>query len=264
MAWGARLAVATGADLVAVSALGRDAPVSGRQVEEVEAGRLDELSGWITSEHTAGARLRTEVVFGDPRQALDAYSSEHGGDLVVVGRQGPGSAPGLMHLSSVAEYLVHHTAVPLAVVPDGAPAEIRRMVVAYDGSDNSHEAVRWCAAVSGATGASVVAVQVHEPFLEWTWEADLKAWHAATDQLIRDGIAADLGDAGIDLSVASMRGVRPADGLLQAVHLHGADVLVVGMRGLGGFTALRVGGVAMDALHGADTSMVLVPPAREA
>jgi nucleotide-binding universal stress UspA family protein len=55
-------------------------------------------------------------------------------------------------------------------------------------------------------------------------------------------------------------GTPVADTLLDvAAEVH-ADLLVVGTRGLGGFTGLRIGGVALAVLHRCDRPVVLVPP----
>ena len=261
LAWAARLAASTEVELIGISALEQDVPLSARRVGEVTARRNAELDSWITPGQLSGAPLTIELEFGDPRVVLSATAKDHRVEALVVGRQGPGSRPGVLHLGSVAEYLAHHVSIPLAVIPSGTASDVRRMVVGVDGSEASRAAVSWCARLAGLTGASVVAVQVHEPFLEWTPETDLPAWHAAAEQSIREDLAAELVTAGVELSPVAVRGVRPADGLLRVVDGHGADLLVVGMRGLGGFSGLRIGGVAIDVLHRSEVAVALIPGA---
>jgi nucleotide-binding universal stress UspA family protein len=55
-------------------------------------------------------------------------------------------------------------------------------------------------------------------------------------------------------------GTNAADALLEAARQQRSDLVVVGARGLGGVTGLRIGGVALRTLHEADRSVVLVPP----
>ncbi|MFN3215793.1 MAG: universal stress protein [Acidimicrobiales bacterium] len=73
--------------------------------------------------------------------------------------------------------------------------------------------------------------------------------------------AAELASAGIDFHALALRGSNVADALLQAAADERADLVVVGTRGLGGFTGLRIGGVALKVLHRTDRPVVLVPPA---
>lgn len=260
VAWASQLAVDVDGELLLISALGTSLPVFVPQIEQAKVDRAAAIDAWIAAGEPLGREHTTTFEFGDARQVLDDFSRHERADLLVVGRQGPGGEPGLLHLGSVTEYLAHHVSVALAVIPFGAPAIIQRIVVGVDGSPSSHDAVRWCAGVAVATGASVVAVQVREPYLEWTWEEAPEAWHTATEQTMRDDLAVELTRAGVTFDVVAMRGVRPADGLLKAVSDHSADLLVIGMRGLGGFSGLRAGGVAIDVLHRVDVSLVLVPP----
>ncbi len=260
MAWASQFAVDVDGELLLISALGPGLPVLIPQIEQAKIERAAALEEWVAAGEPLEREHTTDFEFGDARQVLDDYCRHEHADLLVVGRQGSGGQPGLLHLGSVVEYLAHHVSVALAVIPLGAPATIQRIVVGVDGSPTSHDAVRWCADVALATGASVVAVQVHEPYLEWTWEADPDAWHTATEQAMRDDLAVELTRAGVIFDAVAMRGVRPADGLLKAVSDHNADLLVIGMRGLGGFSGLRAGGVAIDVLHQVGVPLVLVPP----
>ena len=71
--------------------------------------------------------------------------------------------------------------------------------------------------------------------------------------------AAPIEEAGVPVTPVAVRNVRPADGLLLAAAEHEADLLVVGTRGLGGFSGLRIGGTALRLLHRAELPLVAVP-----
>jgi nucleotide-binding universal stress UspA family protein len=143
----------------------------------------------------------------------------------------------------------------------------RRIVVGVDGSDNSREALRW--AVSYAAAGDIVEL-VH------AWSVDvvdrsavvgagsspsdsgtLEA--AVTRQLydIADEVLEDEDRELLELRFTVVRG-RAAETL--AERSQGADLLVVGRRGLGGFPALLIGSVSDDVLQLAGCPVAVTPP----
>ena len=85
-------------------------------------------------------------------------------------------------------------------------------------------------------------------------------WRRNLERRVREEYAAELIDVGADVTVLALAGMSVADTLLQSAKDERADVVVVGTRGLGGFSSLRVGGVALKTLHRSDRPVVLVPP----
>lgn len=229
-------------------------------VERLMAGRTRELEHWCADALT-DIRHKLEVIEGDPRAALTAAVARHRGDLLVVAATGSsGSGPGFLHLGSVAEYLTHHSSVALAVIPGDAPPEAHRVVVAVDGSQHSLAAVRWLAELaSSATELEIVAVAVAED--DRLDEETVSAGYSDPEDLVRSNWAAPLGEREIAFQTVVVRGVAPADGILRVAADHNADLIVLGMRGAGGITGLRLGGVAFKVAHRTDTTtVVLVPP----
>jgi nucleotide-binding universal stress UspA family protein len=124
------------------------------------------------------------------------------------------------------------------------------IVVGLDGSSSSHEALRWALAEARLRGASVDAVHVwHYPPLAIAGleSAHVLAAHddfeaAARTQLDEavDGVLAGETDP-----PAVNRVVLEGAAAEQLVeHARSADILVVGHRGRGGFSELRLGSVA--------------------
>lgn len=255
--WAAEVAERTGGELVLVGTSPPDPAEHARLDRAMQATRTR------LADHRAGttaAPIATAMIDspgGDPREVLAGVDHTHGADMVVVGRQGTSSGPGLLHLGSVAEYLAHHTTIPLVIVPEDATLPLDRIVVGVDGSPASRAAARWCAELARATGAGVTAVTVHEPFLEWTPEADPEGWRRETERRILDEFAPELAEPGIDVTAVAVRGQRPADGLLAASTA--ADLVVIGVTPTGRHVRLRAGGVAFAALHGARGAVALVP-----
>lgn len=257
VSWAAELAAATGAELtVATGFVPVESELPPQLVERRTAEAADRLEQWARPAQRPGLSVHTVVEQGDPRSALVDLAARSGADLLVIGRVGSSGGPGPLHLSSVPEYLVHHADLPLAVV-GGSGALPRRVMVAVDGSANSLAALEWAAAVAAASSAALVAVSV-EPLPEITatvragWDDDLleqlRGWTAGVD-------------AGTGIELVARNGVNVADVLVDTAAEQRADMVVLGMRGTGGFTGLRLGSAASRVLHRVEQPLVLIPAA---
>lgn len=260
--WTAGLAVDADATVIAVNAFDNAwAQLPPGDQARLVAERTDLLnSTWTRGASDIGASVETYLDVGDPRGVLLETAKAQRADLVVLGRSGRGGGPGFLHLGSVVEYTAHHSPLPLAVIPTSGSRTIERIVVGVDGSTESTAAIDWCGALATITGASVVAVTVHEPYLEWTPINSPRNWRRHVEAQI-DTWTADLAASGVIVEHVVQRDLHPADGLLGVASARGGDLLVVGTRGAGGFSGLRAGGVAMKILHRAELPIMLVPPA---
>ena len=260
--WAARLAVKTGAEVVASHAFRPPwSEVSHDDHERLIAERKTQLEKhWVRPAIEAGATVRFVIRDDDPRDLLTRSALSEQPALVVVGRTGKAGGPGFLHLGSVAEHLAHNIDRPLAVIPSGATGPIQRIVVGVDGSEPSLNAVRWCVPVAQAFDAEVIAVTVDEPFLEWTTDSSPDNWRRDIERHLQDWVA-PLTSVGVPVELVTQRNLHPADGLLGTASAQGGDLIVVGARGLGGITGLRSGGVAMKVLHRAAVPLVIVPSA---
>jgi nucleotide-binding universal stress UspA family protein len=129
--------------------------------------------------------------------------------------------------------------------PDGH----HRVVVGIDGSESSKHALRWAQFIARATGATLEAVSAWQPYTAYGWMAAGWAamptdWNPAqdTEKALTTTIDELFGaqrPAGLQLTV---REGNAAQLLLQASE--GAQMLVVGNRGHGGFTGLLLGSVS--------------------
>jgi nucleotide-binding universal stress UspA family protein len=261
--WASRLAAACAAEVILVGAwlAPADASPGAEHERDLEERRLRLDALWSRSARGTGIDVRSEVFEGDPREVLLEVTAGEAVDLLVVGRSREGGeSPGFLHLGSVTEYLAHATTVPLAVVPPGVltrPPE--RMMVGVDGSAASGRAVTWCAEAGAASGSEIVAVNVQPPGRERSREGSPDDWlHFVAEQEVAVW-AEPLEQRNLPITPLAVRSSRPADGLLAAARDHDVDLLVVGTRGLGGFSGLRLGGTAVRALHRAELPLVLVP-----
>lgn len=258
--WAIGLATKSDARILGINALhaawSGTGPEERRQRLAEQQVRLEQ--DWLGRARDAGLAIDAVVGDGDPRGIVLDTARSAGADLLVLGRTGSGGGPGFLHLGSVVEYAAHHATLPLAVIPAGAPTVVQRVVVGVDGSTESRLALQWAGDVARTSHAEVVAVQVMEPFLEWTPSSSPDNWRRDVERDLEEW-AKSLIEDGISVTSVAQRDLHPADGLIGVATARHADLLVVGARGLGGFTNLRAGGVALKVLHRVGLPLVLRP-----
>ena len=141
------------------------------------------------------------------------------------------------------------------------------IVVGVDGSDNATSALDWAMSEAAIRQTSLTVLAVHSvPAGYWTKApvtlpgdeavaADLRkrAEAAADESASRTGARPD------PVTVVAISGF-PAQALIDASK--GADLVVVGARGSGGFTALVMGSVSSQVVQHAACPVVVVRAAR--
>lgn len=107
----------------------------------------------------ADVPVRAELVFGGLPDLLLQRAADAG--LLALGRRGrgnDGNGRGLgRHFTAVA----HHTAVPLLVGGDTAPP-LRRLLLAYDGSERARRVLVWAAQLQRALHAQLFVLHAHQ------------------------------------------------------------------------------------------------------
>jgi|SRR5580704_15807825 nucleotide-binding universal stress UspA family protein len=136
-----------------------------------------------------------------------------------------------------------------------------RIVVGIDGSDNAKAALRWAAKQAGYTGAALDLVGAWEYPATYGWVAvpdqdyDLASYvQKAIDEAVADVFGDDVPAT---LSSRVIQG-HAAEVLVDASK--GAELLVVGSRGYGGFTDALLGSVSTYAVHHAHGAVTVVRP----
>jgi nucleotide-binding universal stress UspA family protein len=138
-----------------------------------------------------------------------------------------------------------------------------RIVVGVDGSRASTAALAWAAEQAGLTGASVEAVIAWHypvavggiPFAP-VGAADFTDYGELATKLLSDAIAATVEPDGPVKVSSVVREGNAAQVLLEAAR--GADLLVVGSRGHGGFTEALLGSVSQACVHHARCPVVVI------
>ncbi|TNC21847.1 universal stress protein [Amycolatopsis alkalitolerans] len=203
---------------------------------------LEQGEQWLAEAAKAAHEAAPEVtVRTEQRVGLAAdhlvRASERAG-LIVVGSRGLGGVAGMV-LGSVAAAVAAHGHCPVVVVrgrtPEQAPPDSGPVVVGTDGSPGSDAAVAFAMQMAAERGVPVVAVYVaHRSGVTLPAEVQ-RQLDAVTARYpgveVREQIVQD----------------RPARGIVAAAE--GAQLIVVGSRGRGGFAGLAFGSTSGGVLR---------------
>jgi nucleotide-binding universal stress UspA family protein len=131
------------------------------------------------------------------------------------------------------------------------------VAVGVDGSEGSLRALRWAAEEARRRDATLRVIKAWSYMDQAGGEFD-PGYSDADARRELDAAVDSLGDAaaGVEIDLVAVNDL-PARGLLDAAE--GADLLVVGSRGLGGFKGLLLGSVSTHVLHHATCPVVTVP-----
>jgi nucleotide-binding universal stress UspA family protein len=141
--------------------------------------------------------------------------------------------------------------------PDHA-APIKRVVVGIDGSEGSNRALEWAADQAGRTGA---ILEVHASYGPGYVFITAQEVHQSLQQLI-DEAANHIATVAPGVTFKGVTHEEPAAKVLIEAS-EGADLLVVGSRGLGGFSGLLLGSVSQQCSLHAHCPVVIVRPQHE-
>lgn len=226
--------------------------------EEAAAARLAEAVAAVAPDLDVDQR----VVHARPEWGLLEAATE--ADLLVVGAVGATGLRGLL-VGSVSQQVLHHAHVPVAVVRELArPTLPRRVVVGIDGSRAAHRALRWAADEASLRGIELDVIHAWSvPAMASSWapvpQPGIVELERASHELVAETLAdVDLG--GLVPRVAVTHG-PPGPVLVDASR--GADLVVVGSRGLGGFKELLLGSVGQHVSHHATCPTVVLRPGEE-
>jgi nucleotide-binding universal stress UspA family protein len=138
------------------------------------------------------------------------------------------------------------------------------IVVGVDGSGHSERALEWAVCEAGLRQVPLTVIAVHQPVISyWGSAVSYPEDHAMTVRF-RDA-AREQTDKVIDrlgertppqVNINAVSG-SPAEELLAAGE--GADLLVLGTRGAGGFARLVMGSVTSQVTHHAHCPVVVIP-----
>ena len=140
------------------------------------------------------------------------------------------------------------------------------IVVGTDGSDTARKAVREAVALAKSVGASVGIVSAYEPVSQQRLREESRQAPADTQWSInaREDVdatlkeaAEEVEDSGVDVSTFAREG-DPADAILDVAEEEGADLIVVGNKGMTGAKRFLLGSVPNKVSHHAPCSVLII------
>ena len=143
---------------------------------------------------------------------------------------------------------------------------MERIVVGIDGSETSQRALRWALEEGRLRHAAVEVVHTwHSPFgpaYPYGVPAfDPELYEKAARQVL-DTALDEEDTAGLPVPVERIVALGGAASVIVET-AKGADLVVVGSRGLGGFKGLLLGSVSHQVTHHAPCPVVVIPPAMD-
>ena len=137
------------------------------------------------------------------------------------------------------------------------------IVVGTDGSDTARQAVIQAAEMARATGAKLVVVSAYAPVtakVATGGSPEAGDWNVGSDVLV-EGVLSDAKGAtaasGVQVETRAIRG-DAADGIIEVAEQEGADLIVVGNKGMTGAKRFLLGSVPNKVSHHAPCSVLIV------
>lgn len=206
----------------------------------------------------------------DIAAAIEEDAALWDASLIVTTTHGHGGAA-LAWLGSVASGVVRNARRPVLVIPEKAgtaPPEIRRILVAHDGTPTSDAVIEPAVAMARTYGAAVTLVRVVAPPLVGdVWSALSsegldrfgvdKSAERAKEQL--DEIGRAFTKAGLNVSATVIVNTNPARALIDEIARVNADVVAMSTAGRG-LSRLIVGSVADKVLRSCDRPVLIRRP----
>ena len=199
----------------------------------------------------------------------DIAQVEHA-ELIVVGSSHTGRL-GRVAPGSTGERLLHGAPCAVAVVPDGyaarADAPIRRIGVAYDGSDEATAAVATAVTLARALSAELEIIGVVVPQAGagsgMLGDAVYLTPQDELDQDVQDALDAVIAGLPEEIKADSVRLVGDAADQL-GERSERLDLMLAGSRGYGPLRSVLVGGVSGRLMHTVHCPVIIVPRGVEA
>lgn len=229
-------------------------------LEKIEAARA------VAHEVAPDIKIGHTIAEGSPIDMLLEMS--HDVTMVVMGSRGMGGLSGMV-MGSVSASVVSHASCPVVVVrEDNQVTESTKygpVVVGVDGSEVSQKATHYAFAEAAARGAELIAVHT---WMDMQVQASLAGLSAAQTEwaevekeqgaLLTERLAefqAEYPDVPVKKVIARDRPVRAL-----ADAAAGAQLLVVGSHGRGGFKGMLLGSTSRALLQNAPCPMMVVRP----
>ena len=211
-------------------------------------------------ENVGGAVAQSHVRVGEAAREVVNLAEEIGTGLIAVGSRGRGKAKRML-MGSVSDAVVRHAHCPVMVVRRKPVVFPSKILLATDGSEEAELAARTAADLAGKTGSELHLVHVlvlppetlYDPFGTDAREEFEKRGRARLEELTEKLEASGGAVEGAHFRVGS----PDAEIVAQAEEV-GADMVVLGSRGLGVMRRALMGSVSDSVVRHAHCPILVV------
>jgi nucleotide-binding universal stress UspA family protein len=195
-----------------------------------------------------------------PTSAALLHLAERNASMIVVGSRGLGGFRGLL-LGSVSRQLCEHASCPVTVVrhlPADRDLGLETILVGVDGSGHAARALAHAGDLAERTGARIVAVHAAHGAVADPSVQPLATRRRSLPDLLEDWCT-PLHVRGLDDHESVVAEGDPRTALLDVAEERGADLIVIGSRGLGPVSKLVLGSVASSLINHSHIPVTVVP-----
>jgi nucleotide-binding universal stress UspA family protein len=224
------------------------------------------------------AHVETQVLHGDPANALLDFAREHHDALFVLSTHGRGGLDRAV-FGSVADKVLRGATTPLVIVPTAASSmadAVTDLIVPLDGSPLSEAALPQAVAYARALGATLRLVRVVEPIWEslfmygspfgmYVSDTQLAGIQREADAEATSYLAALATSVGAEPPrvTHTIRHGHPANELLRMSADYPHGLLVMATHGRGGLRRWALGSVTTEVAQRASIPLLVIPSATQ-
>ena len=220
-------------------------------------------------EKLSGVRLKptSMVRHGNPTEVVLRAADETDSSLIVMGAKGQADSP-RFPLGATAQKVIRHARCSVLLVRNET-ANVRRILLATDGSRHSDAAVRFLLDLPAPRRAEIlvmtalesdVAALIGMPTLDLDANrrivADLRSAEEEQARKITSGTEEQFRSKQYRTGSTVVRG-RPTESILMLAAKHDPDIIAMGARGLTGIPSLLLGSVAERVARHAGCSVLI-------
>lgn len=234
------------------------------RLTEMAEDKLAALKKQVADAHPE-VEVETQVVVGVASYVLAQASRT--ADLVVVGARGEHAPMKVRALGGTADAVVAHAHGPVAVITDhGIPTPGGPVVVGVDDSPEADAALKLAADEAQARGVGLRVIHAWDVAPWMMGPMGVTALQSLPPiETLRNGVEVFVEPVrethpGLDVDVRVIEG-RPSTALVEASI--GASLVVLGSRGLGGFTGLLLGSTSKEVLRDAESPVIVIRAAED-
>ena len=235
-----------------------------RELREEARQTLLELGGTLEGVDVADAYV---VESRSPARALQDLTEQGHAALVVIGSTHRGPI-GRLVPGTVAERLLSGAACPVAVAPTGyaeseRPPQLGVIGVAFDGSDESRQALDGAAALAQRAGARLRIITVHQRIAFGALTSPGGVSLESINERLERELKEDLDEA-VAAQGEGVEGVFASGDAAEVLVAQSdeLDLLVAGSRGYGPIGAVLLGGTTHRLLSAAACPLIVTPRGR--